>query len=78
VVVAAGSVVRGEAPDNCVLAGAPARVVRRWEDGSGWEPPLRTPAPVPPPEGVTAGQLRALVESGRPVESGEQPAGTLE
>ena len=29
VVVAAGSVVRGEVPDHCVVAGVPARVVRR-------------------------------------------------
>jgi acetyltransferase-like isoleucine patch superfamily enzyme len=31
VVVAAGSVVRGEVPDHCVVAGVPARVVRRLE-----------------------------------------------
>ncbi len=30
VVVAAGSVVRGEVPDHAVVAGAPARVVRRF------------------------------------------------
>jgi acetyltransferase-like isoleucine patch superfamily enzyme len=36
VVVAAGSVVRGELPDYCVAAGNPARVVRRWCDGKGW------------------------------------------
>jgi serine acetyltransferase len=41
VVVAAGSVVRGEFPDHCVLAGAPARMVRRHVPGLGWEPPLR-------------------------------------
>jgi acetyltransferase-like isoleucine patch superfamily enzyme len=29
VVVAAGSVVRGEVPDHCVVAGVPARVVKR-------------------------------------------------
>jgi acetyltransferase-like isoleucine patch superfamily enzyme len=34
-VVAAGAVVSGEFPDNCVLAGVPARVVRR-HDGDGW------------------------------------------
>jgi acetyltransferase-like isoleucine patch superfamily enzyme len=47
VVVAAGSVVRGEVPDHAVVAGAPARVVRRWSAEEGWQPPLRTPAPVP-------------------------------
>ncbi len=46
-VVAAGAVVRGEFPDHAVLAGVPAKVVRRYEEGSGWEPPLR-PAQVDP------------------------------
>jgi acetyltransferase-like isoleucine patch superfamily enzyme len=36
VVVAAGSVVRGEVPDQCVVAGVPARVVRAYVAGSGW------------------------------------------
>jgi acetyltransferase-like isoleucine patch superfamily enzyme len=37
VVVAAGAVVAGiEAPDFSVLAGVPARVVRRYEPGDGW------------------------------------------
>lgn len=35
VAVAAGSVVNGELPDECVAAGAPARPIRRW-DGRGW------------------------------------------
>ena len=43
-------------------AGAPARVVRRWTPADGWQPPLRTPAPVPIPEGITPEQLRALSE----------------
>jgi hypothetical protein len=60
VVVAAGAVVRGAVPDHAVVAGAPARVVRRWTPDDGWQPPLRTPAPVPIPEGVTPEQLRAL------------------
>jgi serine acetyltransferase len=60
VVVAAGAVVRGEVPDFAVVAGAPARIVRRWEAESGWQPPLRTPAPVPIPDDVTPGQLVAL------------------
>ncbi|HEX7095488.1 MAG TPA: DapH/DapD/GlmU-related protein [Acidimicrobiales bacterium] len=34
-VVAAGAVVSGEFPDHCVLAGVPARVVRR-HDGTAW------------------------------------------
>ena len=36
VVVAAGAVVTGEIPDYCVVAGAPARIVRRHVPGSGW------------------------------------------
>lgn len=60
VVVAAGAIVRGPVPDHSVVAGAPARVVRRYEPGEGWQPPLRTPAPVPLPEGITHEQLLAL------------------
>jgi acetyltransferase-like isoleucine patch superfamily enzyme len=41
VTVAAGSVVRGTIPDYSVVAGSPARVVRRYVDGEGWVPPLR-------------------------------------
>ncbi|NYE39588.1 acyltransferase [Streptomyces fulvorobeus] len=62
VVVAAGAVVRGEVPDHAVVAGAPARVVRSWTSDRGWQPPLRTPAPVPIPEGVTPEQLLLLAE----------------
>jgi serine acetyltransferase len=36
VVVAAGAVVRGVIPDRCVVAGVPARIIRRWVDGQGW------------------------------------------
>lgn len=39
VTVAGGSVVRGEIPPRTVVAGAPARIVRRWRDGA-WDPPL--------------------------------------
>lgn len=38
VVVAAGSVVRGEVPDHAVVGGVPAKVVRRLEPGIGWVP----------------------------------------
>ncbi|MBV2356401.1 acyltransferase [Streptomyces sp. J2-1] len=62
VVVAAGAVVRGTVPDHAVVAGAPAKVVRRWTAEDGWQPPLRTPAPVPPPDGMTPEQMRALSE----------------
>jgi serine acetyltransferase len=36
VVVAAGAVVRGTVPDRCVVAGVPAKIIRRWVDGQGW------------------------------------------
>jgi len=36
VVVGAGAVVRGTFPDFCVVAGVPARIVRRYVRGSGW------------------------------------------
>lgn len=62
VVVAAGAVVRGEVPDHAVVAGAPARIVRRWDPEDGWRPPMRTPPPVPIAEGVTPEQLAALAE----------------
>jgi serine acetyltransferase len=38
VVVAAGAVVRGEVPDHCVVAGVPAKIVRRFVPGRGWLP----------------------------------------
>ncbi|WP_084779953.1 acyltransferase [Planobispora rosea] len=38
-VVAGGAVVRGEFPDHSVIAGIPARVVRRYTPGEGWQPP---------------------------------------
>ena len=48
VTVAAGSVVRGVVPDRSVVAGAPARVVRRHVEGEGWVPPVAEPSgPVP-------------------------------
>jgi acetyltransferase-like isoleucine patch superfamily enzyme len=38
VVIAAGAVVAGlEVPDNAVVAGVPARIVRRFVDGEGWQ-----------------------------------------
>lgn len=38
VVVGAGSVVRGVVPDHTIVAGVPAKVVRRLEPGVGWVP----------------------------------------
>lgn len=53
VTVAAGSVVRGTVPDFSVVAGAPAKVVRRYDDLEGWVPPL-PPRSVTPPDGFLA------------------------
>jgi acetyltransferase-like isoleucine patch superfamily enzyme len=36
VVVGANSVVTRDLPDRCVAVGSPARIVRRYEEGSGW------------------------------------------
>jgi acetyltransferase-like isoleucine patch superfamily enzyme len=69
VVVAAGSVVRGEVPDHAVVAGAPARVVRRWSAEDGWQPPLRTPAPVPLPEQPRRPSCGPHTGDGGPVEA---------
>jgi serine acetyltransferase len=57
VVVAAGSVVRGEVPDNCVVAGVPAKIVRQHVPGTGWGPPLRSEPAVsaPPAQAFPAG-----------------------
>ena len=41
VVVAAGAIVTGEIPDNSVVVGAPARVVR-FHNGSAWQPGSQT------------------------------------
>lgn len=76
VVVAAGSVVRGEVPDHSVVAGTPARIVRRFDPESGWQPPLRTPPPVPVPEGISPEELLALSEHDRG--HGSEGPGTLD
>ena len=40
VVIAAGAVVAGlEVPDRSVVAGVPARTIRRWVEGRGWVTP---------------------------------------
>jgi acetyltransferase-like isoleucine patch superfamily enzyme len=36
VVIGANSVVTGEIPDNSVAVGSPARVIRRYVEGTGW------------------------------------------
>ncbi len=49
VAVAAGAVVRGVVPDNCVVAGVPARVIRRYD------PDTRTWESIPAHEGERGG-----------------------
>jgi len=49
-VVGAGAVVRGEFPDHAVLAGVPARMIRRYDPSTGWQPELRE-LQIDPPEG---------------------------
>ena len=41
VAVAGGAVVRGEFPDNAVVGGVPAKVLRSYDAEKGWQPPLR-------------------------------------
>jgi len=47
VAVASNAVVRGVVPDNSVVAGVPARVVRQYLDSDGWQPPLRREVATP-------------------------------
>ncbi len=57
--IAAGTVVRGVIPDHSVVAGVPGKVIRRWTDDDGWQPPLTRevvvlegwPVGVPPLDG---------------------------
>ena len=37
-VIGAGSVVNGDVPDHAVAVGSPARVVKRYVPGAGWQP----------------------------------------
>jgi acetyltransferase-like isoleucine patch superfamily enzyme len=50
VVVAAGSVVRGEVPDFCVVAGVPAKIVKIYDEEGEWK---ASAASVVPAESVT-------------------------
>ncbi len=51
VVVAAGSVVRGEIGDRCVVAGVPARVIKRYDPEVGWSRPAQITPDSEPPAG---------------------------
>jgi acetyltransferase-like isoleucine patch superfamily enzyme len=60
VVVAGGAVVRGEFPDHSVIAGVPAKVVRRYDPASGWFPAL----PEVPLDDETLAQIAKLIDDG--------------
>lgn len=60
VVVAAGSIVRGEIPDHSVIVGSPARVIRRFDPVEGWQPPLR---PLPGEDTTELRELEGLAEA---------------
>jgi serine acetyltransferase len=61
VVIAAGSVVRGTVPDRCVVAGVPARVVRRYTPGDGWLP-AAGPWPADGSRGPSSGRAAEHVQ----------------
>ncbi|MGV9775314.1 acyltransferase [Streptosporangium sp. NPDC003464] len=67
-VVAAGAVVRGEFPDHSVIAGVPAKVVRRYVAGDGWLPPHLNGARPESAERLThagpAGSVRSVEPAG--------------
>ena len=74
VVVAANAVVRGRVPDRCVVAGVPAKIVRRHRDGEGWRAATSAMglAPVEPYD-------RPMADAPSPLEAGlEAPAFTAE
>jgi serine acetyltransferase len=84
VVVGAGAVVRGTFPDHCVIAGVPARVVRRYVPGSGWTNGSgSTPTPASPsatgvaPSAVAAGTAEVRSPTRPPSESGG-PTGAMD
>jgi serine acetyltransferase len=73
VVVGAGAVVRGNFPDHCVIAGVPARIVRRYVPGAGWVdgPPVEGSGPTPtatpaPPAVSSSGGSSAVDGAGSP------------
>jgi acetyltransferase-like isoleucine patch superfamily enzyme len=55
-VVGAGAVVRGDFPDHAVLAGVPAKLVRRYDPADGWQPALRDLHIEPPAGWPVAGR----------------------
>lgn len=62
VVVAAGSVVRGTFADHDIIAGVPARVVRRREPGVGWVRPDGTGDVIPESPTIAPEDLHAALD----------------
>lgn len=77
VVIAAGSVVRGEVPDRAVVGGVPARIIRRHEPGVGWVRPDGTGDVTPELPTVRPEDLAKLAEMDDEEISrlGDEPAG---
>lgn len=72
VVVAAGSVVRGNIPDHAVVAGVPAKVIRRYVPDVGWERADGRPG-TRPPAATIAPELLAEALAGLEVNDGGPP-----
>jgi acetyltransferase-like isoleucine patch superfamily enzyme len=67
VTVAAGSVVRGEFPDYCVIGGTPARILRRHDPEHGWVAVPSTDRRTSTEDGRTTEANRATsTEDGQP------------
>jgi carbonic anhydrase/acetyltransferase-like protein (isoleucine patch superfamily) len=64
VVVAAGSVVRGEVPDHCVIGGVPAKVIRRLVPGEGWIRPEGPPDARPASRTIAPADVEAAASDG--------------
>lgn len=82
VVVAAGSVVRGDVPDHAVIGGVPARVIRRYRPDVGWEradggPGIKGLAETIAPEELAEklAELEALGDGAVPVSGPAAPPG---
>lgn len=78
VVVAAGSVVRGDIPDHAVIAGVPAKVIRRFVPEVGWEradgrPGVTPPSPTIAPEDLAEALAQLEAEGVVPAGTGQRP-----
>lgn len=65
-VVAGGAVVRGEFPDHSVIAGVPAKIVRRYDPDEGWTAPGPGGTAAIPDTAAVPGATERLDEAERP------------